>query len=402
MTPLAPPQPTAEGWTTHRLLALICAAHFISHFYIVVLAPVLTLVRAEFGVSYTQVGLAFLAFNLVSALLQTHAGYLVDRSNAGAVLIAGLAIGTAALIGAANATSFWAFIAMFALIGVGNTVYHPADYSLLAQRMPAARMSRSYALHTFAGMAGSAASPVLLLPIATQYGWRVAYLTAAGFGLAVAIVLMLCWRDFASGAARPEPPRTPQAETQNGRDLLFSPAILVQLAVFTLLALMNAGLQNFSMPALEALRGVPLALSGSALTLYLVLSAVGVLIGGAIAARTARHDIAAVACLTGFGLAALSLAFFDTGAAVLLIIFAIAGLAGGAVAPSRDMLVRAVTPDGSHGKVFAFVTNGFNIGGIVSPLLFGFLLDHGHPQAVFVVAGAMALACVPLVLGARR
>ncbi|BAT58265.1 putative sulfoacetate transporter SauU [Variibacter gotjawalensis] len=402
MTPLAPPQSTREGWATHRLLALICAAHFVSHFYIVVLAPVLTLVRADYGVTYTQVGLAFFAFNLISALFQTHAGYLVDRSNAGAVLICGLVIGSIALASAASAGPFWLFVAMFALLGFGNTVYHPADYSLLAQRMPAARMSHAYALHTFAGMAGSAASPVLLLPIATQFGWRTAYFTAAAIGLSVAIVLAIFWRDFAGKAA--PAPTSPKADvaTPSGRALLFSPPVLVQLGVFTLLALMNAGVQNFSMPALESLRGVPLALSGSALTLYLVLSALGVLVGGYIASRTQRHDIAAVVCLAGFGLSALSLAFVDAGAAVLLFTFAIAGLVGGAIAPSRDMLVRAVTPDGSHGKVFAFVTNGFNIGGIASPLLFGFLLDHGHPQAVFVAAGLFALICVPLVLVGNR
>ena len=87
MTRIAEPR---TGPDAHRLLALICAAHFISHFYIVILAPVLTLVRADFGVSYTQIGLAFFAFNLTSAVFQTHAGYLVDRRNAGAVLIGGL------------------------------------------------------------------------------------------------------------------------------------------------------------------------------------------------------------------------------------------------------------------------------------------------------------------------
>ena len=119
--------------------------------------------------------------------------------------------------------------------------------------------------------------------------------------------------------------------------------------------------------------------------------------------RTARHEWAAGLCLAGFGLAALSLAFVDAGAAVLLAHLRGRGPANGIIAPSRDMLVRAITPDGAHGKVFAFVTNGFNIGGIVSPLLFGALLDHGHPQAVFLVAALFALICVPLVIvGVRR
>jgi MFS family permease len=397
MTPLAETRP---GLAAHRLLGLICAAHFISHFYIVILAPVLTLVRADFGVSYTQVGLAFFAFNLTSAIFQTHAGYLVDRSNAGAVLIGGLVIGAAALLGAALFSSFWLFIAMFALLGLGNTVYHPADYALLARHIPSARMSHAYALHTFAGLAGSAAAPIVVIYFATVSGWRSAYLVGAAMGLGVAFILIAFWRDFGAAAPKPKAAANDNAPT-SGRALLFSTPILVQLAVFVLLALMNAGVQNFSMPALESLRGIPLQLSGTALTLYLVLAAIGVLAGGYVAARTQRHEWAAGISLAVFGLSVLSLAFVDAGAAVLLFTFVVAGLCNGFVAPSRDMLVRAVTPDGAHGKVFAFVTNGFNIGGIVSPLLFGALLDHGHPQAVFIVAAAFALLCVPLVILTR-
>lgn len=298
MTPLAEPRP---GLAAHRLLGLICAAHFISHFYIVILAPVLTLVRADFGVSYTQVGLAFFAFNLTSAIFQTHAGYLVDRSNAGAVLIGGLAIGAAALLGAALFSSFWLFIAMFALLGLGNTVYHPADYALLARHIPSARMSHAYALHTFAGMAGSAAAPIIVIYVATASGWRNAYLVAAAMGLGVTLLLIAFWRDFGD-AATPQPKAAANDNAPaSGRALLFSTPILVQLAVFVLLALMNAGVQNFSMPALEGLRGIPLQLSGTALTLYLVLAAIGVLAGGYVAARTQRHEWAAGISLTGSG-----------------------------------------------------------------------------------------------------
>jgi MFS transporter, FSR family, fosmidomycin resistance protein len=66
--------------------------------------------------------------------------------------------------------------------------------------------------------------------------------------------------------------------------------------------------------------------------------------------------------------------------------------------PSRDMIVRAVTPPGSFGKVFGFITTGFHIGGMVAPLIFGQLLDRGHPQAVFFFIAACALVAIATVV----
>jgi MFS family permease len=71
-----------------------------------------------------------------------------------------------------------------------------------------------------------------------------------------------------------------------------------------------------------------------------------------------------------------------------------AGFASGAVMPSRDMIVRAVTPAGSFGKVFGFVTSGFNIGGIVAPLVFGAIMDHGSPRLVFLTVAGLLVAAV--------
>ena len=76
-------------------------------------------------------------------------------------------------------------------------------------------------------------------------------------------------------------------------------------------------------------------------------------------------------------LAALLIGSVDLGALLLILVMSLAGLCSGMVMPSRDMIVREVTPPGSFGKVFAFVTTGYHIAGILAPLLFGALLDHG-------------------------
>ena len=110
-----------------------------------------------------------------------------------------------------------------------------------------------------------------------------------------------------------------------------------------------------------------------------------------------HHNL--VACLgllvTG-GVSAL-IGLVDPGALALVLVVSLSGFASGMAMPSRDMIVRAVTPPGSFGKVFGFVTTGFHIGGMVAPIIFGQLLDHGHPRAVFLYIAACALVAIATV-----
>jgi len=88
---------------------------------------------------------------------------------------------------------------------------------------------------------------------------------------------------------------------------------------------------------------------------------------------------------------------------LLVAAMALAGLLNGIIMPSRDMIVRAVTPQGAFGKVFGFVSTGFNVGGIAAPPLFGWLMDSGQPRAVLlVVAAAIALSLMTVLGRAPR
>ena len=400
MTPIAESAPSGQTETA-KVIGLIGAAHCVSHFYILMLAPLFPVIRAEFGASYTELGLALAAFNIVSAVLQTPTGILVDRVSARGVLVGGLLLGAAALAGAALLPSFWGFVAMFALLGAANTAYHPADYALLSRHVPAARMGSAYSIHTFAGMVGSAAAPPVLLMLSNALGWRGAYLVSAGIGAAVAVLLIVFGGVLSGGPAREA--RDKAAAAPADRRLLLSAPVLLNLATFILLALMGSGLQNFSVAALAGLWGTPLAVANTGLSVFLLASALGVLAGGYVAIRTARHDTAAIVGLVAFTACVLVVGLVDLNDALLIAALAVAGLCNGGIMPSRDMLVRAVTPPGAFGTVFGFVTNGFAIGGIVTPLIFGWLLDHGSPRGVFIAAAAFGLlAIVVVMLGARQ
>ena len=391
--------PNLQRASDLRAVWLVSAAHFISHVYILVLPPLFPFLRAEFAVSYTELGAAIALFNILTAVLQTPAGFLVDRTSARAVLVGGLILGAGSLAAAAFMTSFYAFAAMYAVTGIANGVYHPANYALLSGCVSAPRMSQAYSVHIFAGFIGTAIAPASLLFLAAYFGWRGAFVAAALLGFAIAAA-MLAFGEQLTGPARK--PASEAAPARPDWHVLMSGAVFRNLVFFILLAVTGAGLQNYGIVALEALWGTPLSLATTALSVYLLMSAFAVLAGGMISARTDRHDFVAIVGLAVSALALIPIAIFDLGAAALLALMALSGFCTGVIMPSRDMLVRAVTPPGAFGKVFGFVTTGFNIGGIVAPPLFGFLMDHGSPQWVLLGSALCALASIPLVMAVAR
>ncbi|HET7191541.1 MAG TPA: MFS transporter [Pseudolabrys sp.] len=380
-----------------RVVGAVSAAHFVSHYYQLILAPLLPFVRDEYHVTYTQIGLVLATFNVVTAALQTPAGFLVDKLGARALLVAGLAIGASAFVVAGLVHSFLVMVLMFAIAGIGNTVYHPADYAMLSQHVSSKQIGQAFSVHTFAGMMGSAVAPASLLVMESVWGWRGAFIGAGILGFVVAAVLL---------SIRAHPGATPSVTTAQARApespagwrLLFSGPILLNLLFFVLLALISGGLYNYSVAALVALYGTPLTIANAALSANLLLSAIGVLFGGFLVGRTIRHGAIATIGLTVMAIAIALVAWIDLASFALIATMAIGGFFSGIIMPSRDMIVRQITPPGSFGKVFGFVTTGFNIGGIASALIFGAIMDHGSPRLVFLAIAAFSLISIATVV----
>jgi MFS transporter, FSR family, fosmidomycin resistance protein len=392
---------TRERSGDAKVIGLVSSAHFVSHVYMLLLPPLFPLIRAEYGVSYAQLGLALAAFNVVSALMQTPAGFVVDRFGARPMLIAGLTLGASAVGLAGLLPSFWGLVAMFALAGLANTVFHPSDYSILSQACSPNRVGQAFSIHTFSGLLGSAAAPASMLLFGSLFGWRGALMAMSSLGYAVALILLLNREAFADRA--PPPVRQARPETAGTADtgwrLLLSRPILANMAFFVLLAMSGGGISNFSVVAFGALYGTPLAVANMALSGFLFMGALGVLLGGFVADRTSHHT--RVAAL-GFALSAiviLTIGTVDLGTVFLIALMSVGGLLNGVIMPSRDMIVRAVTPPGSFGKVFGFVSTGFNIGGIVSPLIYGWLMDQGNPRAIFLLVVTCILLSLVTVIG---
>jgi MFS transporter, FSR family, fosmidomycin resistance protein len=378
-----------------RLVGGVCFAHLVSHYYITLLAPLFLFVREDYGVTYTELGLALTAFNVLSTVLQTPTGFLVDRVSARMVIIYGLLLGAGAFAIAGLVNSFWVFVSMFAVAGIANTVYHPADYAILSQHVPPARAGRVFSFHTFSGMLGNAVAPPTLLFMQSFVGWRGAFLGAAALGVVAAAVLLF---------TREPPPLTSKTRKEeaagaplDGWRLLTAPAILINLVFFILLSFCGGGLNNYLVAALGALYGTPAAIANSALTALLIMSAAGVLVGGILTGMTSRHGLVASGGLVVTAIVCVLVGLIDFNALGLVVLMSAAGFFSGLTMPSRDMIVRAVTPPGAYGRVFGFVSSGFNIAGIVTPIIFGQLLDHGYVREIFFFMALCALLAISTV-----
>ena len=392
---LAAPQ-HARADTSLRTLAAISVAHWVSHFHIFVLPMLFPFLKEKLGVGYIELGFALTVFGGVSGLTQAPIGYLADHIGARKVLLIGLTVGGAALIMLGMHLSYTSLIVCAALLGLANSVYHPCDYAILSTHMDEARMGRAFSIHTFAGFLGGAVAPAIIAALVAWVGGHGALMVAGAVGPVVALGLMAVGIPDASSADR----------TQDGaaatRQNIITPAIIMLTFFFMLLGLSNAGISNFGVVALMSGYGVTFSSANIALSAFLGASAAGVLAGGYLADRTTRHAQVAAACFAINAVIMLVIATTTLPSVVLTAAMGIAGFLGGVIAPSRDMLVRNAAPAGAAGRAFGIVSTGFNFSGILSPLLFGWIMDQNLPHWVFGASVAFMVLTVLLALVTDR
>jgi MFS family permease len=256
-------------------------------------------------------------------------------------------------------------------------------------------MGRAFSSHTFAGFLGGAVAPAIMAALVETVGGLGALIVAGAVGPAVAILMIVMNLPDARAAAR-----------KHGEEVkkpnILTPAIIVLTIFFMLLGLSNAGISNFGVVALMTGYGTAFATANLALTCFLGASALGVLAGGFLADRTARHGQVAAACFAiNAGIVAV-IALVTLPSPLLITLMTIAGFLGGVIAPSRDMLVRNAAPPGAAGRAFGIVSTGFNFSGILAPLLYGFIMDQHMPHWVFGASVVFMLMTVLLALVTDR
>jgi len=396
-----------------RIMGLVGAGHMMSHFYANTLPPLLPFLNQDLGIGYTMLGAMLSLRGMLTAGLQVPAGALVDCFGAKTLLTVGLAMCAVGTILTAGAADIWMLLLAGIVLGVGNSVFHPADYTILGGTMDERYMGRAFSLHAFAGHVGSAVAPILLIGVAALSNWRMALIVAGIAGLLILVGLLTQWRyisEDAAAAAGPKKkrkseaanPDAPQTTMALMRYILTSPAILFLFLYYAMNQLAGGGLKTFAVAGLVETHDTAATLANAAFTTFLAANAGGVLFGGWLADVTRRAELMAA---LGLGLSAVVMAVigvWDLPGFLLIAIFAFAGLTNGIIGPARDMLVRRASPKGAMGKVFGFVFSGQSIGQALAPLLFGFLIDVGAPAWIFYGSAIFTLACMGVVLASAK
>ena len=370
-----------------RIIALIGTGHFLSHFYMLCLPPLFLVWREEFGASYAELGLTVALMSGTTALLQTPVGFAVDRYGARPFLVGGTLIMALAISGMAFAPGVWALWLLAILSGVGNSVIHPADYAILAGSIRQERMGRAFAMHTFTGNLGFALAPPIIALLMTVMGWREALLLVGLLGVPVVGAILLQSRILKDQAK----PKTADEAGPSGRELLLSRPMLLFFAFFLLSAAAGSGIQAFVITVLGKLWATPIATASMVLTGYMAGATGGTLIGGWFVDRAKGGGVMGfMTILTLFAMAMfLVLGLVALPEIALPGIGLLAGLAMGASRTPRDVMLKDACPPGQIGKVFGFVSSGLPLGGAITPVPLGFLIDMGYPVLVLPVVAVL-------------
>jgi MFS transporter, FSR family, fosmidomycin resistance protein len=381
------------------VIGLISAGHFISHFYVICLAPLLPAMAADLKVGYAELGLITSGFFMASATLQMPAGLLVDRIGAKRVLFVGMFVLSGAITLAGLTESYWALLALFMIAGAGNCVFHPCDYVILSSSIGEDKLGRAFSIHSFSGSAGFFAVPLLMPLLEGLTDWRTALFISGICGLVIAGIILLLQGVLIDTASRK---KKEPGQLRRTKDALISRRILSHFVYFITSSAATSALAGLTIVVLVAHYGVTKSLAGFVLLAYLVAASVGVIAGGIIADKTKRHDLVLIVTML---IAAVATAIAATGFVtfwVCVVMLVIAGVTKGVVAPSRDLMVRNDAPPGLLGGVVAFVTIGFTIGNGAAPAVAGWLVDIGSPLNVFWFAAGMAFVSIACVLVARQ
>jgi MFS family permease len=383
-------------------MGLVGLANASSHFFHLVLPPLFPILKQEFDVSYAQLGLLPGLFFAASGVMQIISGFLVDQFGARRVLLAGLALLSISMLLSGLVSEFWMLIPLAVVGGVGNSVFHPADLAILTDKISRPRLGRAYGIHALSGNIGWAAAPVFVMTVVQFSDWRTALVLAGCVGFAVLLVLLLSGTELVESARHAASTRRPEVTAGENVRMLLSPTVVSCFLYFTFLSTALIGIQTFGVTAMVQIYSVPLTLATTGLTLFLVASGVGVVCGGFAADWTDRHDV-----ITMLGMTLGAIIFFVIGSSsisssMLIPALIIAGFVAGTTTPSRDMLVRKVTPEGASGRVFGFVYSGLDLGSCLIPLILGWVLDYGSAPVVFYIIGSMLLVTVLTVVNVRR
>ena len=387
-----------------RVIGLISLAHGSSHFFHLILPPMFPWLKDAFALSYAELGLLMSIFFVVSCMVQASSGFLVDRIGARPVLFAGVGLLAFAALIYSQSNGYPMLMVGAVIAGCGNGIFHPVDYTLINHKVSPANLPYAYSMHGVTGYLGWAAAPAFMVGIAQLSDWRIAFLSAAALE---AFILLILWlnrsqlidnvKERHENTQASAQASNPGGNPESAFAFLRLPAVWLCWIFFFFSMASTSSLQSFSPSALFKIYALPVNVGNYFLTLLALGSAVGVLLGGYLAAKLQAPEKIVSACLSLTIAMCLLLATGLISIDLIPVIFCVLGFGYGVVAPSRDLLVKQATPKGVAGRVYGIVYSGIDLGAAVGPFIFGFFMDAGLPKALFLGIVLFQLMIIPTV-----
>ncbi len=400
----------ARDW---KVIALIGVLHGGSHFYQLVLPSLYLSLSREFGYSFAELGFLATVFFVVSGVGQASSGFVVDHLGARPVLRFGLACMVVSALLISVSTAYWMFILAALIGGLGNCVFHPVDFSIINQNVSQRRLGHAFSIHGLSGNLGWALTPIFMAFFIVQTGsWRIAAAAASILLLVLFVATFLGASLIATPVAEEKSSDKGKADTEGSaaqpvssqapragflmklQMLLKNPALWGAFLFFAFTSGSMSSVQNFTIPILGSLYGIGKEWASSALSLYMVAAGAGLLIGGFLAGSTRNTERIVAASLATSGAVFIALAMGALPDGLAMAGLCAAGFLSGMAGPSRDMLVRRVTPKGALGSVYGLVYSGMDVGSALGPVLYGFMLDHQAVRGPWLTSGIALFAAV--------
>lgn len=401
MTPNTPVRDDAA------VIAVVGGAHATSHLFHLLLPPLFPLLMPAFGFGYTEAGFLMTAFFAISGVGQAFAGIVVDRYGARRVLMTGVGLLAASGLALSVALNYPMLVLAAILAGLGNSVFHPADFSLLNKKVSPGRLGYAFSVHGLSGNLGWAIGATISGTALAWAGWRGAGIAAASIALCTIAALRMSRALLDDDVTEVGAGATASGTTFG---FLGVPAVWLAFTFFLLITAAFGGLQSFSVPVLGGIYGLTAAVGVAALTAYLLGSAAGMVVGGFVAVRMHDHDRTVGVALIAAAIFAATLASGLPPAWCVIPLMTGIGIGVGLAGPSRDLLVRRVATESlaggnaspAFGRVYGFVYSGLDVGLALGPLAFGMLLDAGGRDGVLPGVALLQILAVLTVLAMGR
>ncbi|MEO7761156.1 MAG: MFS transporter [Casimicrobiaceae bacterium] len=352
----APPQPVTQAKAAYGVLGAISASHMINDMMQSLILAIYPILKGGFDLSFWQIGLITLTFQLTASLLQPLVGLYTDRHPTRFALPFGMSCTLVGLLLLAFAPSYWVVLVAAAFVGTGSSIFHP-ESSRIARMASGGRHGLAQSLFQVGGNTGSALGPLVAAAIIVPFGQH----SVAWFALAalLGIVLLLQvsrWyavRQAARGAATVKSVVSPFSRRQ------VKGAIGVLLVLIFSKYFYVAGLSTFYTFYLIDKFGLSVQSAQMHLFVFLFASALGTLIGGPIGDRIGRKPVIWVSIL---GVAPFALLLPHAGLTWTTVLTVIIGLIMSSAFSAILVYAQELVP----GKI-----------GLVSGLFFGFAFGMG-------------------------